>query len=914
MVERTQNQVCILRHLSNGMEVYLQEARFSPVFSAQLCVHAGSIDEAESEQGMAHVLEHMLFKGSQAYPEPGEIARCVEAAGGEINAYTTFDRTVYEMSAPREFASEGISLLTNMVHRALLDAEEHKRETEVIVEEIRRGNDNPGAKLSRSLFRHAFPETELARPIIGSVESVRSFTQDALKAFYERWYVPNNMTFVVVGDFDAQSLFLQLEESAHNYIPGNVPSRVRPAARALQSVSNGQVAGEVIAGPYQEVRMQLGLRAPALEDDRLPAWDVFASLLGQGDSSRLARTVKDDRQLVSGIESGIYAPRYPAGLASIGIFCRGEQAHEALNAALECIETLAEIAPAANELARVATTLRAERIYAHESVEGTVRQTLSQLLTTRGLEFEEEYLKALENVTAADVQEIAQHVLAELRSGRGVICAVIAEEYKELITPESLQNVIAKRFPTLNPPEVCESLSSSPRSGIRVSERDAEVRQLILNHPSGVELHINYRKTNRIPAASFGLYSREVMPALTESESGNASLMAQMLTRGTHALSYKDFVEDLENRSASLQSFQGRDLFGLRGEGLKEHLTHLLKLSFQCVFQPGFQAQEFQKVRRETIDHLRAQKDSPFAQLSRLVSPMLYPDHPYSLSVQGTEESVSMLDRESILVPWNDLISSNRWFLSLAGDFEEERVFSTLEQAFFEACTRTEEIRSNSPASRFDAEKLTSVPRPQDPQLRFAEFDREQAHLLLAFRGAHIRDEDRLALEVGVTILSGQGGRLFADLREKQSLAYTVSCSQSLNLHAGGYAAYIGTSADKAEKAFAGLKEHIERLAQELPDEKEVARAKQSLLGSQAIDSQQLSYQSAQLAYSDAYDLGFDHFLRFRERVQEVTPEKVTAALAAKLKENPACLALIGPRGMWQPDPENLTWNLPAAP
>ena len=121
---------------------------------------------------------------------------------------------------------------------------------------------------------------------------------------------------------------------------------------------------------------------------------------------------------------------------------------------------------------------------------------------------------------------------------------------------------------------------------------------------------------------------------------------------------------------------------------------------------------------------------------------------------------------------------------------------------------------------------------------------------------------------------------------------------------------YIGTSTDKTETAFWGLKENLERLAQEAPSEEEIMRAKQALLGGQAIDSQQLSYQCSQLAYSDSYGLGFDNFLKFRERIEAVDAEKVRNVMRAKLEKNPPIIAVVGPTGTWVPKPEQISWKV----
>lgn len=907
----TSEQNTILhRHLPNGMEVFLHEQHFSPVCTIYICVKAGSMDETAAEQGMAHVLEHMLFKGSKNYPEPGQLAHRVESAGGDINAYTTFDRTVYELSAPSHFVLEGATLLLDMVSQATLDADEHKRETEVICEEIRRGNDNPGSRLSKALFANAYAGTEMGRPIIGTTESVRAFDRKGIHDFYSRWYLPNNMIFVASGDFSAEALYSHIQNQTAHFRSGSIPQRVRPHVQAIgKSKDEGNAYPfTVIAGPYQEVRLQLGVHAPALEDEALARWDTFTSLLGQGDSSRLAQIVKDQKQLATGADAGVYSPSYPAGLATIGLYARGEDILSALEASLNVAARLAAEEPSEIEVRRVHTTLKAERIYARETVEGIVRQSLAGLLTTKGTKFEEHYLQLLSKVTPKSVQTTAQEFISRIRNGECTICAVTAEEYSPLVTAASLAATVEGALSSNG-----NKASASQSSQLVRSPLNADVKQTVLQLSNGYRINVNYRRTSKIPAVAFGIYARGGQVAESGFAPGSAALLAQMLTRGTEDLSYRDFVADLENRAASIQAFQGKDVFGVRADALSEDFEHVLAMSLDTLFRPAFHEAEFKRVKRESIDVIRAQKDNPGSRLGRLAGPLFYGNHAYASPLSGTEDSLAsiMLHEapHSLSALWRRELGCKEWTFALAGDFDEDALRATLTDQFERATANLQERLAEMPQAPAQVIHTRANIIP-DAQLAFETFDREQAHIILGFRGASMRDESRMVFEIAAAILSGQGGRLFADLREKRSLAYSVSASQSLGLLGGHFLTYIGTAADKTKTALSGLKEHIEALAKTAPTDTEVSRAQQSLLGSQSLESQQLSYQCSQLAYSDVYGFGFDHFLRFRDRVLAVDANLIRKTFAETLQASPPVVVIIGPEGTWKPELGSLNWHL----
>jgi zinc protease len=190
-----------LRHrLPNGLTVLVEENHAAPVAALQVWVRVGSADELPGEAGLAHLHEHMLFNGT-ARRGPGEIARAIEACGGEINAWTSFDQTVYHVVVAGQFLAQGIDVLADAITSAAFDPQELEREIEVVCEEIKRSLDSPTRKLSKELFATAFTRHPYGRPVIGTEESVRGFTREGILRFYRRWYQPENCVLVAVGDF-----------------------------------------------------------------------------------------------------------------------------------------------------------------------------------------------------------------------------------------------------------------------------------------------------------------------------------------------------------------------------------------------------------------------------------------------------------------------------------------------------------------------------------------------------------------------------------------------------------------------------------------------------------------------------------------------------------------------------------------
>ena len=297
--------------LPNGLTVIVQEMRSAPVVAVQAWVGVGSADESPEEAGLAHVHEHMLFKGTERR-RVGEIAQAIEGAGGEINAWTSFDQTVYHVVlASRDFGV-GIDVLADAIHHSAFDAEELAREKEVVLEEIKRAEDQPSRVVTQALFQLAYAKHPYRNPVIGTRERVASFTRDDVLAFFRKWYVPSNVTVVVVGDVSEDEAFAAVERSFGANAARETPARhgvIEPPQRAPRAL----VKHEKIEEAYFNVAVHI----PDVHHEDVPTLDLLASILGQGESTRLLQRVKRKSALVNDIYAYAYTP-IAAGLFGLG--------------------------------------------------------------------------------------------------------------------------------------------------------------------------------------------------------------------------------------------------------------------------------------------------------------------------------------------------------------------------------------------------------------------------------------------------------------------------------------------------------------------------------------------------------------------------------------------------------------------
>jgi len=398
------------RHvLHNGVRILLQEYPFGEVVAVQLWVRAGGRDEAAAELGLAHYLEHMLFKGTTTRSK-GFVDRDVEALGGYVNAGTSLDFTYYYVVLPATRAVAAIEMLADISVNSSLDETELELEKKVVIEEMRLGEDTPQRHLTRQLYGMVFDGHPYGRSLLGTPEIIQKLTRNTLLAFYRRHYVPESFTLVVVGPIDkaailqaAEHTLGRLPRSGFERLPQSMPATLTPKKNEVQR-------------PGALAYLGMAWLGPKLDHADTPAVELLASILGQSRSSRLPQSLRERQGLVNSVRSDYV--EYEAG----GVIMVTAQL-ESVNLARAETETLNEIrrirdqGVSDEELRRAITRAEAERAFRSETAEGRAR-LFGHAETVWRLSGELAYLDRLRSVTADQVRLAARRYLDLERYGR----------------------------------------------------------------------------------------------------------------------------------------------------------------------------------------------------------------------------------------------------------------------------------------------------------------------------------------------------------------------------------------------------------------------------------------------------------------------------------------------------------------
>ncbi|MBI1736959.1 MAG: insulinase family protein [Candidatus Rokubacteria bacterium] len=395
--------------LPNGVRVIVQEHRAADVVAVQLWVGVGGRDEAPEELGLAHYLEHMLFKGTSTRP-PGFVDRDVERVGGRINAATSFDYTYYHAVLPAARMASAVEMLADVAVNAALDPALLDTEKRVVLEEMRLHDDNPRRFLARHLWELAFDGHPYGRPLIGRPDVIQALTRDTLHGFYRRHYVSPAFVVVVVGDVDADQALARVRDTFGRIPRGQAARLPAPVPRPL-TARRGDVRR-----PGTHAYLGLAWLAPRLDHADAAAMELITGVLGQLRSARLTTSLREKQGLVSSITSG-YTAMQAAGVASVTAQL------EAVNLARVEREVLAEIARVRArgitepERRRAVTAAEARHQFSLETAEGRAF-ALGRAETVWRMEEELAWVDRLRSVTLAQVRAVARRYFDPQRYAR----------------------------------------------------------------------------------------------------------------------------------------------------------------------------------------------------------------------------------------------------------------------------------------------------------------------------------------------------------------------------------------------------------------------------------------------------------------------------------------------------------------
>ncbi|MEI6351329.1 MAG: pitrilysin family protein [Verrucomicrobiota bacterium] len=827
--------------LPNGLVIIVQEDHAAPVASVQAWCETGSITEDKHlGAGLSHILEHMLFKGT-ATREPNQIAQSVQNAGGYINAYTSFDRTVYWIDIPSKGVATAIDILADTMMNSTLPAEEYIKEQEVIRREFAMSYDDPDRMSSHLLFATAYREHPYQHPVIGHLDVYNQLTREEVMAYYKARYVPNNLFFVVVGDVDAQQVHDQLAAFFEKY-PRQPLQPVYIPQEPLQ-LGRREHHQEF---PTELTRMEMAWHIPEVTHPDVPALDLLSMILGDGRSSRLYRRLREDLGLVHEIHAWCYTPGQP-GLFGVESVLDPERREATQAEIFAILKELKTSGATPEELAKVKKQTLAGHLGGLTTTRGKASDLGSNWKLTRNLNFTHDYLEAIQRVTAADIARVLHTYF---------------EDRNLVIT-------------SLNPPGTVTG------AGAQVAEVAAgEIQKFELSN--GLRLLV--REDSRLPLVSAIACFKAGLLAEAPESNGITRLFSKTVLKGTQTRSAAQIAEEIESLGGGIGAEAGNNSVSVSVKVMQPDLEIGLELLADVLMNPTFPEKAVAREKEVQLASIKAEEEEMTSVARQLLRRTLFAGHPYGMRNNGTPETVAALSREELEEFRKRYVAGRNGVLSVFGDVKAEAV-KALAEKIFGALPCGESALENPPQA---------APLPGSQQVEEYK-EKSQAIVMVGYRGTDLFSPDRHALELIDEACSDLGSRFFIRIREKLGLAYFVGSSQVVGLVPGPFVFYLGTDPAKVEAVKAEFLDEIRTRATEGLTAEELQRAKEKLLGQQDLRNQSNDTFAYACALDELYGLGFDDYKRLRQQIESLTLDEVKAVSRKYFDGTPSVLAVVRP-------------------
>lgn len=829
--------------LPNGLTVLHREQKGSGVVAINTWVKAGYFHEPDEVAGMAHLFEHMFFKGSRKYPRPAAISQAIAAAGGSTNAGTIYDTTTYYVVVPKETFAQGVEIQADAIAHPIFDPEELRKEAEVVIEESNRKLDNPGPVAFERMIATLFTEHRIRRWRIGSNEVLRNIRRENLVAFFETLYRPENIIVSVAGDVSREEALATVEKHYGSIPRGTLRKERGPREPPQREFRFGRSEADIREG-YTVMGFQT---VPENHPDEVTL-ELLARVLGQGRSSRLYRAaVAPD---AAGTVSAGHFTFEDVGLFYISATMQEKNRAEVERRLVAEVERLRAHGPSAYELAQARNVGMAEFLAQMESGLDQA-QMLSQYESRGSYRDIAKRLDEMQAVTADQVREAARR---HLDFGRSALY-----HYQPKGTaPETKEGAWQRIRTAMAPVGAAPQALPLPEAGaaLRAAGADAPLATLVLSN--GATLAVQQR--SGAPRVATGVFFRGGRTREGDANAGITRLMQNAMRRGTATRTGEQIDRELEFYGTQIGTVGYEDGFGFTFTTTTALYDPVLGIVADVLGNPAFPADGVAREKGVQLAAIRRSFDSSIERPLQLFREAMYPGHPYGLPELGTEATLAKMDRDALREWWKRSVAMDRALIVVVGDVDAQDVKRVLEQRL-----------AAMPRSAAPLPPIPAVMPPKGVREEVEQRERRQTAMVVAFPAVPPSHPDWNALRLLQSLTSGLAGTIFEELRSRQSLAYVTFARPITFAGHGAFIGYLAGDAAKEPAARAGLLTELRKLGGEGVQPAELERAKSALVGNARINRETAGARVAEYGRNYVLGLPLDAFDRTLAEVPRLT-------------------------------------------
>lgn len=861
--------------LDNGMTILVRPVHTIPKVSVQLWYNVGSKDEMDKERGIAHLIEHMIFKGTKKLSE-SDINFVTHMLSGSCNAFTSYDYTGYLFNFPTQHWKESLNIMADCMQNCSFKDYMLNSEMKAVIQELKMYRDRYDRSLVDEMIGMIFHDHPYHHPIIGYKQDLWSVSSENLQKFYKKHYIPNNATLVVVGDVDPQEVFAFAEEKF-----GAIPAD--PTYKKRDHYYNQDIVSRSVT-LYRDVKQPIVLFTfvvPGIHSKQDSTLELLSRILGSGKGSRLYRKLVNEQKIATSV-SASSEELFDYGLFFIMVEPKAEQDIPAIEQSI--IDELTQIKKEGvtdKELTRAIKKTEMSLYSLLENFEHQAYEIGKFYLATGDEEYLFHYLNKPADQFKKEIQDIVATYLRPCMMHKGFVLPLPEQEREawaqlQKASDEEDNRILAarKRDEPVEQPVYAKTVAVKDPELFDYPKAETFVL------PNGLKV-LSYANDNT-PKIDLILDLKAKHYFDPSNKLGLSLFVSKMLLEGTKNYSADALIDAIESRGMSIATYPG----GIALSMLRDDLPFGLSILQEILTNATFDKHEIEKVRTQLLARLRNFWDDPRYFAGQLTKEVIYHGHPYSKSSLGTIESIKKINQKDLMNYYRTYISPQGARLAIVGDLEDGDMKDLFEKTV-----------GNWQGPTIQDMAFPALKQPEQEEVNFP-INRDQVVLRFAGLSVERTDPDYDKLLLFDQIFSGgalgsMASRLF-QLREQSGLFYTIGGSliAGADEQPGMFLVQTIVSLDRLNEAEKAIKHTIETAADHI-EQNEFDEARRAIINAQ-VDNFSSNYNIANvLLFLDRYQLPGDYFDQRAARLATISVADMTEA-AKKVVKNKLLTLRVG--------------------
>ena len=814
-----------VQKLPNGQTLVVQENHSNPIVTIDTWVRTGSVNETDTNSGVAHFLEHLFFKGTKKHPV-GEFDRILESKGAIINAATSKDFTHYYITIPSQHFDTALDLHADMLSDPQIPRKELEQERKVVLEEISKDLNSPAKKVFNNLNEMMYTHHPYKRKVIGSADVISTIRREEILEFFNDFYAPSNMVTIVVGDVDTNKVIEKVSKAFNSQYKKPVKKHFRKEFPIFAQKRMVEYLDT------QSGYMMLGFRGVNICDNETFALDVLAEILGGGKSSKFYKNIKEQKGIAYSISASNGSYR-DDGIFYINANFIPANAEKVEKSIFDEITYIQKYGVTEEELNTAKKMIEQDTYYSRESTSNISTELGYILALTGSSSLYENYVENIKKVSASDVQRAAQKFLGVNKSA---ISIALPKKMEKLETKAEIKHTAQK-----------------------ISESQGMEKYLIDNKSV---LIINKHDNNDIIAMSIIAKGGEFI----EKHAGEGTLVAGTMLKGTQKYSSQELAQLMEENGIKIEPACGEDYFTINVQTTTSQIDLTLQILDEVFNNALFDDYEVEKKRSEISNKIRQQKDVPMNVALEGFKTLIFENSVYSQTNSVLEKKLPIVTRENVIDYYNRILDSKNVVISVNGDVNSDKLIEAFGLILSD---------KKQPEFKYQNYKVTKLTSPKFISKTIN--DLQTAWLFLGWQASAVSDKkDFVTLKVINTILGGgMSSRMYKNLREQDGLAYQLGSAYTPKALGGIFLTYIGTNPETLNYSREKVQKEIERLKMEFVSDTELQDAKERLKGSFIVALETNSEKASVVGMFEALGFGFDYFEKYVKMIDEVSASDI---------------------------------------